>query len=223
MAQALSGQLTRLEDQALYDLDRMAGALEDYVSMAVPTAEDLGEAPRPPGYRAGESFAGGAETGEQTASPFASYRHATPSPGRRRRGEPGHIEPETPVHALDRVQRLHQRDTLGALLMDDPPGEAATVSLSRGALAEPRIYLERCEPVDEEESGWYLAAAPVSGPSPDRRELIRVPLSSVLGVRADLEGALRLCQGSLVVAEGGRVLSVTAPNDTLVFDAGEGS
>ncbi len=219
MAQALSGQLTRLEDQALYDLDRMAEALEDYVSMAVPTAEEIGEAPRPPGYREGESFSMGAEDGQRVAppSPFASYRHATASPGRRRRAEAAQVDKDTPVHTLDRAGRQRQNDELEALLMDDPPAEDATLSLSRGALAESRIYLERCEPVDESDSGWYLASAGKDGPSPDRRELVRVPLSSVLAVRPDLAGALRLCQGSLVVADGGRVESVTAPNDTLVY------
>jgi hypothetical protein len=219
MAQALSGQLTRLEDMALHDLDRMAEALEDYVSMAVPTAEDMGEAPSPPGYREGESFSMGADEGEKVAppSPLAAYRRATPTPGRRRRAEPGQVEADTPVHQLDRTHRQRQHDELAALLMDDPPAEDATLSLSRGALAEARVYLERCEPVDEQDSGWYLAAAGEDGPSPDRRELVRVPLSSVLAVRPDLAGALRLCQGSLVVADGGRVESVTAPNDTLVF------
>ena len=223
MAQALSGQLTRLEDQALYDLDRMAEALEDYVSMAVPTAEEMGDAPRPPGYREGESFASGAEAGQAVAppSPFASYRSATPSPGRRRRAEPGQVEADTPVHQLDRTHRQRQHDDLAALLMDDPPADDATLSLSRAALTERRIYLERCEPVDESDSGWYLAGAGQDAPSPDRRELLRVPLSSLLRVRPDLEAALRLCQGSLVVADGGRVESVTAPNDTLVYTAGE--
>jgi hypothetical protein len=231
MAQGLSGQLTRLEDMALHDLDRMAEALEDYVSMAVPTAEEIGEAPRPPGYRDGESFAGGVEAGEQVAppSPFASYRHATASAGRRRRAEPGHVQadtpdtPDTPVHQLDRTHRQRQHDELAALLMDDPPAEDSTLSLSRGALAERCVYLERCEPVDEQDSGWYLASVGESGPRPDRRELVRVPLSGVLAVRPDLEAALRLCIGSLVVADGGQVQSVTAPNDTLVYGQEEGT
>lgn len=222
-AQALSGQLTRLEDQALFDLDRMASALEDYVSMAPPTVEAMGEAPRPKGYEGAQGFGKSADSVRELVappSPFAGYRAATPTPGRRRRAEAGPLD--APVHEIGRVDGKRQEDELQALLMDDAPAEDATVSVSRGALEADRIYLERSEPVDESDSGWYLAAAPEKGPEPDRRELLRVPIAELLGVRPGLAAALRLGAGCLVIAVGSRIVAVTAPNDTIVLDRREG-
>ncbi len=226
MAQALNGQITRLEDKALHDLDRMAEALEDYVSMAVPNSSDMGEAPRPPGFGEGDSFSAAvASIGDQAAtrSPFASYRVATPSPGRRRRAEMHELADDTPRHDLGRTDRKKQEDAIAALLMDQPPEHETTVSISRGALEHDRIYLERVPPIDENDSGWYLAAATEKGPDPDRRELLRVPIARILAFRPGLEPGLRLCEGSLIVAEGSLVLSVTAPNDTLAYEPDSGS
>lgn len=222
MAQALNGQVTRLEDRAIHDLDRMAEALDEYVSMAVPTNSELGEAPRPPGFGEGEGFSAAVSSlGDHAAvrSPFASYRLATPSPGRRRRAESNDFADDLPVHSLGRTDGRKQEDALAALLMDQPLAEGATLSMSRGAFESERIYLERVTPIDEQDSGWYVAGAPDGAPNADRRELLRVPIVRILAFRPGLEPALRLCEGTLIVASGSLVESVTAANDTLVYEA----
>lgn len=220
MAQSLAGQLTRIEDAAIFDLDRMAAALEEYVAMQASSMEEMSRTPLPvKGGSKGPSLAraGGASDETDPPSPFAAYRHATPSAGRRRRAEAvGEDAVTGPSFSLDRVARQKQVDDLRALLMDDPPREGMSLSLSRGALDADRIYLERCGPIDEHDSGWYLGAAE-GNPEPDRRELLRAPLDALLALRPDLAPGLRLGAGTLLVAEGGKIVAVTAPNDTLVY------
>lgn len=219
-AQMLSSQLVSLEDKALYDLDRMSAALEEYVALQAPTLGEMGESPEPAGFSkaAGESFADRDRFRDAHPSPFAVYRQATPGPGRRRRAEVLAALDRCPSHDLSRVERMRQSDMLSEL---DPAETLDTdlwVRLSPGVLDRERVYLERAEPVDAEDSGWYIGPAEDDcNPEPERRELDRVRLSEVIALRPPLETVFRLARGMLVIVRGAGVESVTLPNDTLGF------
>jgi len=223
-AQGLAGQLVTLEERALHDLDRMAEALEQYVALSVPKSEELGSAPSPKGYAqaTGESYAHAAEVSESEPSPHAAYRQATPGPGRRRRAERIESVGELPRFELGRVARLRQAEAIAELHLSAGVEPDQWVSTAPGALAAERIYLERCEPTDENDSGWYLGPAPASGPTPERRELDRVRVRDVLEFRPDLGPVFELDRGVLVVVCGARVESVTLPNDTIGYCRQEG-
>lgn len=218
-SQMLASQIITMEDKALYDLDRMAAALEEYVSINAPSVSELGAAPAPKGFAqaAGESFAQRDRAADAKPSPFAHYRQATPSAGRRRRAEPlAAIDPDWPRYELGRVERVQQIDAITPFLPPSKTPHGSWVRLSPGVLAAPRLYLERCTPADPEDSGWYLGPAPDNDrPEPERRELDRIRVSELLALRPDLETILSLPDGVLVLVLGGQIESLTLPNDTL--------
>ncbi|KAA0215172.1 MAG: hypothetical protein DYG94_09715 [Leptolyngbya sp. PLA3] len=219
-AQMLSSQLVSLEDKALYDLDRMSAALEEYVAIQTPTLGEMGEAPEPRGLAkaAGESFADRDRLRDARPSPYAVYRQATPGPGRRRRAEPLGSPEAYPAHDLSRVDRIRQSDMLLELDPAETMDMSLWVRLSPGVLDAERVYLERTEPVDAEDSGWYVGPAENDrNPEPERRELDRVRLSDLIALRPPLETVFRLARGTLVIVRGAGVESVTLPNDTLAF------
>lgn len=219
-AQMLSSQLVALEDKALYDLDRMSAALEEYVAIQAPALGEMGQAPEPSGLAAaaGESFADRDRFRDARPSPYAVYRQATPGPGRRRRAEAlGSLE-GLPAHDLSRVERIRQSDMLSELDPAETMDTGLWVRLSPGVLEHERMYLERVEPVDAEDSGWYVGPAENDrNPEAERREIERVRLCEVIRLRPALEGVFRLCRGVLVIVRGAAVESVTLPNDTLAY------
>lgn len=218
-SQMLASQVIIMEDKALYDLDRMAAALEEYVSINAPSVSQMGEAPAPKGFAqaAGESFSQRDRTADARPSPVAHYRQVTPGPGRRRRAEPlAAIDPDWPRYELGRVERLQQIDAITPFLPASKIPHGSWVRLSPGVLAAPRLYLERCAPVDTEDSGWYVGPAPDDDrPEPERRELDRVRVSDLLALRPDLESVLQLPSGVLVLVLGSQIESLTLPNDTI--------
>ncbi|MCL4220305.1 MAG: hypothetical protein KJZ65_02935 [Phycisphaerales bacterium] len=219
-AQMLSSQLVALEDKALYDLDRMSAALEEYVAIQAPAMGEMGPSPEPAGFAkaAGESFADRDRFRDARPSPYAIYRQATPGPGRRRRAEALASLETLPRFDLSRVDRIRQSDVISELDPSETLDTSLWVRLSPGVLEQERIYLERAEPVDAEDSGWYVGPAGNDlHPEPERRELDRVRLSDVITLRPPLELVLRLARGMLVIVHGAGVESVTLPNDTLAF------
>jgi hypothetical protein len=218
IAQSLSSQITALEDRAMFDLDRMATALEDYVALTAPSVYSGDE-------QTTQTLASGfsssfANTPGQTAipSPVRHFRQATPTPGRRRRAEERTLDPGWPLFQLARVEAQLQADALAGLHPPPPPSPEQWITASPEALASPDLYLERCEPTEDADSGWYLAALePGIDPTPERRELDRLRVADLLARRPDLAPALGLDRGSLLVVRGAAIESVTAPNDTLVY------
>lgn len=226
-AQMLASQIIALEDKALHDLDRMAAALEDYVALQVPASAEMGEAPAPAGFAeaAGESFAQRERGRDARPSPFAGYRQATPGPGRRRRGEPAEVDADWPRYELGRVDRMRRAEEIGAIPSAGALDPDQWVSLSPGVPGTERVYLERCDPTDADDSGWYVGVAPADdNPEPERRELDRLRVKDLLELRPDLEAVLKLDRGVLAIVRGAEVESVTMPNDTLAYcRAGEGA
>lgn len=224
-AQMLAGQIITLEDKALHDLDRMAAALEEYVSLQAPSVTELGQAPTPAGLAeaAGESYAQRDLAEDPRPSPYAHYRQATPGPGRRRRAEPVEMDRRWLRFELGRVESQRQAQRIGAIPSAAGVDAEQWVCLAPGALTCERVYLERCEPTEAEDSGWYVGVAPGNDrPEPERRELDRLRVGELLSLRPDLEPVLALDRGTLVIVRGAEVESVTLPNDTLAFGPGGG-
>ncbi len=219
MSQSLSTHLARLEDRAVFDLDQMAAALEQYVALVAPSVHEDGfgiGASATPGTT--ESFAQPDAGGSASSSPYAAFRKATPSAGRRRRAE--EIEPDELWMRtnLPRVAAQGQLDAIESL--HPPKGDIAGLwaTCAPGAMTQSSVYLERCEPAEEWDSGWYIGPfTPGVEPKPDRRELEKVRLADLIGHRPDLARALLLHRGTLIVVEGAAITAITAPNDILAY------
>lgn len=201
ISQGLSLMIQADMPSALAQLDNMIAALEAYAVSTAPAAQrSVADAGEP-----AESMArGDLPPDEQDARLFESLRAQTPKPADRAAIPIGKIDLEWPLAAdADEL-----RDALAELgLPDEPVDDDAKVVLARDVCQAARIYLERVEPPDTDDGGWYVGIAddtPVV-------DFDAVRVADLLAACPDLDALLRLPIGYLVVLDGTFLTAVVDP------------
>jgi hypothetical protein len=215
VAQGMSHAVEVDVPNALTQLDNMIDAIEAYASSAAPSEQ-----------RSTVS----APTSEDTAGPeqFASVARDTPAPPDiaeqayrqlRTRTPSRAVRDEAPITELEARDLIVEepaesvREALARLgLARMPIAADQKIVVARGAWQHPRIYLERLKHVAAGDSGWYVGFADdteVSG-----YDAVRI--ADFLAGRRDLEAALELPAGCLVVLDRSSVKAVLDPAGTLL-------
>jgi len=86
-----------------------------------------------------------------------------------------------------------------------PPAADATIFVENEAWTSQKIYLERVNPADEGDSGWFIARADGAAPG---EGILSMPVADLLQSRQDLREALGLPPGFLILIEGTGVTTV---------------
>lgn len=101
-----------------------------------------------------------------------------------------------------------------------PPVETSfqdTLILQRAALTAPRVYLQRSEPGEPPDSGWYLGAIG-AGASTDPAGYARIYTYQLLGVCRDALSVIQFPVGSLCVFENGRLIEAVDHNNHVLLE-----
>ena len=201
--QPFSSMLERDMVHAAAKLERMVQTLQQYVALT-PSAQASGEA----GPGAGNSVAHATFSTEGAAQCSNEGDDGLPE-GIRIRLPDGESRRSLPVTDLSvalpsELQLLEDQQRVPDLLelASCPAGLSQRVVVSDRALEKPRVFLLRCEPLDGQDSGWYIGDVSRVG-SPD--ELAAHHLSSVVRKRPDLRSILTLPTGSVVLLDGRKV------------------
>jgi hypothetical protein len=226
MSLAIEGELPN----ALAQLDNMIAAIEAYASSAPPSeqrstagasvSEDLGrpeefvsvarDTPAPPARAAAQAY-----RKLRAQTPPRAIRDAVPIVERQfpwLEAEPRCFSPRGPSHKIneDLGKALASLDLARTPIVAD-----AKIVVARGIREHRHTYLERVESDTAGDSGWYVGFAddaPVSG-----YEAVRI--ADFLAGRPDLEPALELPVGCLIVLDGTALEAVLDPQDMLLWPA----
>ena len=215
-AQGMSLAVEADVPNALAQLDNMIAALEAYASSAQPS-EQRSTAPAPIGEDISrpEELASMARAAPPppgaAAQAYQKLREQTPSQAVRD-GTPI-AEPGFEWLKADRAGESVREVLAGLNLARTPIAADDKIVVARGAWNHQRIYLERVESPTAGDSGWYVGLADdteVGG-----YDAVRV--ADLLAGRPDLEAALELPLGCLLVLDGACLEAVLDPRDTLLW------
>lgn len=206
VASGLSQTLAIEIPNALAQLDNMLAALEAYAASAAPEMQGslAGAADSTDMRREGEleSMARAALSPESEADEWQRLRGQTPSPALRVAAPLISVGADVQPASVAKPAWATQLAGLG--LARVPVAEANTIVVARGAVEQPRFYLERLEPAAAEDSGWYVGN--VEGTVPPEYDALRV--ADFVAVRPDLAPLLELPPGCLAVVDGAALVAV---------------
>jgi hypothetical protein len=217
VASGMSQTLAIEIPNALTQLDNMLAALEAYVASTAPELQgSLAETEGSTGTFAEgelESMARAAPSSPPEIEKWRRLRAQTPPPA---------VCDALPLTELDESE-MHagepepawwgQLASLGLVCVPGAPEDRIVVA--RGALEQPRIYLERVETPSAGDSGWYVGI--VEGVESPAFDALRV--ADLLSVRPDLAPLLELAAGSLVVLDGAALVAVLDGADRPLWPA----
>lgn len=215
VAQGVSTVVEVEVPNAVAQLDNMIAALEAYATSTAPS-EQRSTAPAASGEEVGRpadyvSVARDEPSEIDVASAVRRLRALTPSKS---------VRDETPLRESELDWPAHP-ETAGAVRAALAPIAAARlpvvledkVVVARGVARCRRIYLERVPDAGAGDSGWHVGATDGAGAA--GYEAFR--LGELLARRPELEAALELPVGWLIVLEGATVESVLDPQDELRY------
>jgi len=218
VAQGMNLAVAAEVPNALAQLDNMIAAIEAYAASAAPS-EQRSTAP--------------ASVSEDVSRPeeFVSVARGTPPPPRVTAEAYRKLRAQTPSQALRDATPIAERglpwlkldeaghalrEALAGLgLMQTPIVADAKIIMARGVWEHRRIYLERVGSGMAADSGWYVGFADDTKAGGYEA----VPIADFLVGRPDLEPALELPVGCLVVLNGTSLEAVLDPQDTLRWPA----
>lgn len=207
--QPLADTLMRDIPEGCARLDRMSGALSQYVAIA-PARVDA----------ATGEVAGGSDAlpmvaeAEPAVARFARLRRRTPRGAARARllvDKPALVLTGGPAMLAESME------TLGRLGLDGQrPGDGALVLVELGALRQGEVYFERVEPAGANDSGWFIG---MSGGGPMAGEAYAISMAGLLAKRPDLSAVLALRPGCLVASVAGAIEAVLDESDADAWEA----
>jgi hypothetical protein len=189
---------------AIAQLDRMITALDSYVALSAPEAQEvmagvLFEGQEPAPDSAASVARPAVPTGQPSAAEYASLRKLTPSG--EARAQVVASEPALTWQEFEPISQGH-REAVAALVVERAaPAPAGKVILARSCSSRRRVYLERTAGGGPDDTGWYVGL-------PDGGEaggLDAISIERLLTARPDWREVLQLPVGTLVVVNQGAI------------------
>jgi hypothetical protein len=181
---------------AVHSLDNMMTHIEQYLSL-----QTAGE-----GISLGDSAESISRAAASEKVGLERMRDRTPKPADREAAVQTLITPDHPILSPWKlgVMQDWQKQALGGLSIDRQlPDLEARVVLYPGVWEKQRVYLERLDPANDADSGWYIGPAEDNAPSGEPPASIAVRLADIIAARPDFGDLLSLPNGSLIVVDSG--------------------
>jgi hypothetical protein len=184
---------------AVHSLDNMMTHIESY--LAVQTAGE--------GISLGDSAESISKAAASVKVGLERMRDRTPSPELRLSAAFTLIGADHPMQKPWKIGAMQdwQKSALDGLSIDRQlPDPDERIVLHPDVWTAPRIYLERMEPANEQDSGWYIGPANDDAPPAPPAEpsaYISLRLGDVIAARPDFMDLLNLPTSSLIILDAG--------------------
>jgi hypothetical protein len=133
------------------------------------------------------------------------FRDQTPKPERRSAAPLAAVDADHPIRqpwGVSPLQDWQLKAIAGLGIEPQHPDPDTRIVIAPGVWTAPRVYLERLEPINDSDSGWYIGPAGET-PLAEDAELIAVRAGDLVAARPDWVELLQKPTGTLIVLDAG--------------------
>ncbi len=200
---------------AAIELDRMIEALGSYARLQAAASADLDTAVAAPSIARGgdlDFFAGELGPSPGRVAEYQALRLLTPSREARSRAAVSQAPEALAEHPL----RQLDLDGIARLTLPREPAQPdSRLTLGADSINATRVYLHRSDPIDSQDTGWYLGSIGNETPG----DLTAIRTADLLARRPQWADILALPAGTLAVIEGNRIEAALDAQDTILWPA----